>query len=207
MATYKEIFEIEKQREDSTQWNVIHLFRDGNSYKAYEWSAWLCREFATSEEWRKQVAVNQLTPVHKAVKQSTGSIIFVGFPMTSIDKFIQKDTQISFTPVGDNRIDIAIELPADQMDEMTLEKLQKKVQEWKKQFPVRAGKGDTPQPTAGGESSEISELMKMISGAPFRPMRMSDILAQINALPIEDVTPNEALKILRILKRQCAALF
>lgn len=210
MATYKEIFEIEKQREDAAQWNIIHLFKDGNSYKAYEWSAWLAREYATTEEWRKQVGVKQLSPVHKEVRQTTGSIIFVGFPMTSIDKFIPKNMQVSFTPVDDNRIDIAIELPAEQMGEMKYDQLLERVQDWKKQFPMRKANGDKDGAggsagKAGGDAAD--DLLSLLTGQPVRPMRMSDILAQIVALPLDDITPNDALKVLRILKRQCSALF
>lgn len=34
MATMKVIFDMEKERGQKEQWNVIHLLRDGNTYKA-----------------------------------------------------------------------------------------------------------------------------------------------------------------------------
>lgn len=90
MPTMKDIFEVEKNREDASQWNVIHLFREGSTYKAYEWSAWLCREHGTTDEHLQQVGAKRLNPVHRNVKNTGGSVIFVGFPFASIDKFLPK---------------------------------------------------------------------------------------------------------------------
>ena len=203
----KDIFEVEKNREDASQWNVIHLFREGSTYKAYEWSAWLCREHGTTDEHLQQVGAKRLNPVHRNVKNTGGSVIFVGFPFASIDKFLPKTSQISFQPVDDNRIDIAIELPADQFgDNLNYEALKQKFGEWKQAFPVKDEKKDKGADGVS-RSTETDELLTLLTGGPAKPMRMSDILAELVALPVEDITPNDALKLLRILKRQAAALF
>lgn len=207
MPTMKEIFEVEKNREDASQWNVIHLFREGSTYKAYEWSAWLCREHGTTDEHLQQVGAKRLNPVHRNVKNTGGSVIFVGFPFASIDKFLPKTSQISFQPVDDNRIDIAIELPADQFgDNLNYDALRQKFSEWKLAFPVKDEKKDKGADGVS-RSTETDELLTLLTGGPAKPMRMSDILAELVALPVEDITPNDALKLLRILKRQAAALF
>lgn len=208
MATMKEIFEMEKSREDKSQWNVIHLLRDGTTYKAYEWSAWLCREYGNTDEGLRQAGAKRLNPVHRDVKNTGGSIIFVGFPFPSIDKFLPKASQISFQPVSDNRIDIAIELPADKMgDDISYDALKQKFDEWKQSFPVKGGKKDNTAEGSAAQSREADELMALLTGRPAQPMRMTDIVAQLVALPVEDISPNDALKILRILKRQAASLF
>ena len=203
----KEIFEVEKNREDVSQWNVIHLFREGSTYKAYEWSAWLCREHGTTDEHLQQVGAKRLNPVHRNVKNTGGSVIFVGFPFASIDKFLPKTSQISFQPVDDNRIDISIELPADQFgDNLNYEALRQKFSEWKQSFPVKDEKKDKPSDGAQ-RTTEADELLALLAGSQAKPMRMSDIVAQLIALPVEDISPNDALKLLRLLKRQAAALF
>jgi hypothetical protein len=203
----KEIFEVEKNREDVSQWNVIHLFREGSTYKAYEWSAWLCREHGATDEHLQQVGAKRLNPVHRNVKNTGGSVIFVGFPFASIDKFLPKTSQISFQPVDDNRIDIAIELPADQFgDNINYDALRQKFSEWKLAFPVKDEKKDKPSDGVS-RSTETDELLALLAGSQAKPMRMSDIVAQLIALPVEDISPNDALKLLRILKRQAAALF
>lgn len=41
MPQLKEIFEKESQRGSLEQCLVVHLFKEGTFYRAYEWSAWL----------------------------------------------------------------------------------------------------------------------------------------------------------------------
>ena len=41
MAKLSEVFNIERDRQDKDKWNKIHLFKMGDFYRAYEWSAWL----------------------------------------------------------------------------------------------------------------------------------------------------------------------
>lgn len=36
MAKISEILEIEKERSDVNTWNVIHLFKEGGFYRAYD---------------------------------------------------------------------------------------------------------------------------------------------------------------------------
>ena len=47
MSQLKEILEKEHERDDLAQYKIIHLFREGTFYRAYEWSAWLCQQFFT----------------------------------------------------------------------------------------------------------------------------------------------------------------
>lgn len=42
MSQLKVILEIEQKRDSAQQCCLIHLFREGSFYRAYEWSAWLC---------------------------------------------------------------------------------------------------------------------------------------------------------------------
>ena len=37
--TIAEIIGIETKREEATQWNVIHLIKEGDWYRAHDWSA------------------------------------------------------------------------------------------------------------------------------------------------------------------------
>lgn len=210
MPSYKEIFEIEKQRTEAAQWNVIHLFKEGSTYKAYEWSAWICREFCTNEERLRHFNSHMLTPVHKTAKNTSGTIVFVGFPPSSIDKFIPKDVQTGFNPVSDNQIDISIELPAT-LGEMNTENLQKHFDAWKESWPL---KQDTDKPEGNNRKNNQAsdaEVRQDTQMLPFatngRQLRMTDIITELVSLPLEDVSPNEALKLLRQLHRQAVSLF
>ena len=39
--TLTDILEIEKDRKEEKNWDIIHLFKTGGFWSAYEWSAWL----------------------------------------------------------------------------------------------------------------------------------------------------------------------
>lgn len=41
MAKLADILPIERDRQEPEKWNVIHLFKTGTFYSAYEWSACL----------------------------------------------------------------------------------------------------------------------------------------------------------------------
>ena len=111
MAKISEILEIEKNREDAAQWNIIHLFKEGGFYRAYNWSAWLIVAVAYNDEVRKNSSDRKpLNVSRKKTKNGENDFAFVGFPLKSLEKFIPNNT--GFTPVNDTQIDISIELPA-----------------------------------------------------------------------------------------------
>ena len=110
MAKIADILEIERQRSDPSQWNVIHLFKEGGFYRAYEWSAWLIVTISYSDEIRKESQDRKpLNVTHKTLRGSDDTFLFVGFPLKSADKFIPNRT--SFETISDSQIDMAIELP------------------------------------------------------------------------------------------------
>ena len=75
MAGIKDILKIEQQRESSDDWTCIHLFQEGSFYRAYEVSAWLCT-----------MHINQFKVTHRHVKGIDQTIVFVGFPVSSLEK-------------------------------------------------------------------------------------------------------------------------
>ena len=87
MSQLKEILEKEKERGSLEQCAVIHLFREGTFYRAYEWSAWLCLRYFT-----------ELKVTHRMLKGGE-DIIFVGFPLTSIDRYTPEGATV--LPSGD----------------------------------------------------------------------------------------------------------
>jgi hypothetical protein len=41
MAKLEDVFTQEWDRENPAEWNKIHLYKMGDFWRAYEWSAWL----------------------------------------------------------------------------------------------------------------------------------------------------------------------
>lgn len=77
MAKIKDVLEIESQRASLEQCRFVNLFQEGTFYRAYEWSAWLCVRY-----------IQQFKTTKRLFKNEDTSLVFVGFPITSLQKFI-----------------------------------------------------------------------------------------------------------------------
>ena len=185
--TIAEIISIETKREESSQWNVIHLLKEGDWYRAHDWSAWLMSVFPFGEAVEKPLKV-------LAKKLKDGYIdAFVGFPASSIGKYLPNNGNIEFQPISDTQIDVKIALP-ENIGEVTFENLNKMKEDWKNALPLVESK------------KQKREDREMSAQAP-RIMRFSDIISRIVSLPIEDMSPRDAWDELRDLRRQVSAMF
>lgn len=75
MAGIKDILDIEQERSEPKDWQVINLFQEGSFYRAYEVSAWLCHTY-----------ICQFKVTHRHVNGIGQTIAFVGFPVSSLEK-------------------------------------------------------------------------------------------------------------------------
>ncbi|MBR1500061.1 MAG: hypothetical protein IJ615_10630 [Bacteroidaceae bacterium] len=185
--TIAEIKELESARQNPEQFNVVHFLKENNGYcRAHDWSAWLLKTFPPND------ALGDLGVAAKRIKD--GYIdAFVGFPATSLKKFIPEAEPYSFTPVDDNHFTITVEIPAE-VGEVSYENLSKMKEEWKNGLKLQDSKKQRR------EDREAQEH------AP-RIVRFTDIIARIVALPLEDLTPREAYDILRELRREVSSMF
>lgn len=191
MAHISDILKIEKERADPSSWNIIHLFKEGGFYRAFEWSAWLISVITYNDEVRKATTDRRpLTATHKRIGDSEDTYIFVGFPLNSTDKFIPQRT--AFTPVSDTQIDIAITLPqpADGT-EVTHERLLEAFAKWKQSVKIKEPKPNTKERAAVPAGSRA---------------RLTAIMADILAYPLEQHTLIENTQYLSDIKQQLASL-
>jgi len=189
MAKISEILEIEKERTDASTWNVIHLFKEGGFYRAYNWSAWLIVMVAYSDEVRKDSPDRKpLNVSRKKVKNGEGDFAFVGFPLKSVEKFIPHYTD--FKSVNDTQLDISIELPPTET-ELSHELLEQTVEEWKQTIPITE---DRPKRDAD-ETARTA------------PRSITAVMAQVLSYPLEAKTPMENTAFISTLKQQLAAFF
>ncbi len=89
MAKLSEIQTIEDARAETIQQRQIHLFADGSFYRAYEWSAWLCCRY-----------VNKFKVTKRYNKSIEVEMAFVGFPKTSLQKFVHEGAATSEAEEG-----------------------------------------------------------------------------------------------------------
>ena len=182
--TISEIRKMEEARHGAQK--TVHLTREGEWYRAHDWSAWLLTNFPVGEAKDSPLKVT-------AKKLKDGYVdVFVGFPCTSMGKFLPNDGTIEFLPVSDTQIDVI--LRTVDLGDATDEQLRQQVDDWKNQQPLQENK------------KQRREEQEMREQAP-RITRLSDVMARIIAIPMEDISPKEAYDILRELRRQVAALF
>lgn len=178
MSQLKEILEKEKDRGSLEQCAVIHLFREGTFYRAYEWSAWLCLRYFT-----------ELKVTHRLLK-SGEDIIFVGFPLTSIDRYTPEGAEVF--PSSDKSIEMTLPTEAFAPD-IEVESLRMDFENWKQCQPLTE---------ASKKKVEEGRVEAQRNAHP----RLTDIMLRILAYPIEQHSPMECMVFLADIKQQISGI-
>lgn len=184
--TIAEIIELESARKEPEQWNIVHFVREGNGfYRAHDWSAWLLKAFPFND------AIANMGVTAKRLKD--GYIdAFVGFPATSLTKYIPNAQTAGFTPIDDSHFTVTVELPVE-IGDVSYENLNRIKEEWKANLKVTDKKQQR-------EERELQDKAPKIT-------RISDVLSYIVSIPMEDISPREAYDILKDLRRKVSAMF
>lgn len=168
----KEVFAKEQSRSETVDYRTIHLIPEGTFYRAYEWSAWLCHRY-----------VSQFKPTHRLLKNAEDSVVFVGFPMTSLERHTPEGATIA----EQEDKTLAVVLPETLFSETTIEQLQIDFSNWKKSVPLVKTK---EQGTKNQDKNVKSEAS------------VEEVLKRILAYPIEQHSPMEAMAFLSEIKQQ-----
>ena len=167
MAQLKEILEIERNRIREGNYSTIYLFPEGTFYRAYEWSAWLCCRF-----------VSQFKATRRETKgEMRESIVFIGFPITSLNKFLPEDAQMSSNEDKSVNITLPISVFREVED---AEALGDAFGHWKESIPLVVSR-----------KGSVKDDLKNATDA--QPHRMSEIMLRILAFPVEQKTPMECM--------------
>lgn len=172
----KEVFAKEQSRKEMVDYRTIYLIPEGTFYRAYEWSAWLCHRY-----------VSQFKPTHRLLKNAEDSVVFVGFPMTSLERHVPEGATV--TEQEDKTM--ALILSENVFGETTTEQLQTDFANWKKSVPLVKSK---EQGTKTNSELRIKNFELEKGGL--------DILKRILAYPIEQHSPMEAMAFLSEIKQQ-----
>ena len=169
----KEIFVKEQSRDTIEKYRTIYLIPEGTFYRAYEWSAWLCHRY-----------VSQFKPTHRLLKNTEDSVVFVGFPMTSLERHIPNGATV--TELEDKTIALLL---AENVfgDEVNIEQLQTDFTNWKKSVPLVRAKDS-------GTKNQDKKVVTDVS--------VEGIMKHILAYPIEQHSPLETMAFLSEIKRQ-----
>ena len=118
---------------------------------------------------------------------------WVGFPLSSIGKFVPNDGSVQFAPASDTQIDITVNL-TDDLAESDYDTLRNMVDDWKSKLPLNESRKNRR------EEREISDEVPRIT-------RISDIMGRVLSFPLESKSPMEAWEFLRQLRQQIAAMY
>jgi hypothetical protein len=205
MAKLADILPIERDRQEPDKWNVIHLFKTGTFYSAYEWSAWLTAVIAFNDEVRMQTRERQpLSVTRNTIASSEGETFCkVGFPIKSVDKFIPN--RMDFQPIDDSHLTITIAMPTPpDGSEMTYERLSEAFEQWKESQPIKKPK-EKEETTDDQKPATATRSTQTRPSATIAPSP-SGLISQIMAYPLDQRTPLENIEFISSLKQQIAGI-
>lgn len=196
MASLTEVFAIESDRTTSDKWSKIHLFKHGDFWRAYEWSAWLVSVITFNDEVR--MTTKDRKPLHVTRMERSdidGTYCFVGFPVRSLEKYIP--TRENFESIDDKHVVVTITLPQPtDGSELNEELLVTAVNQWREGIELKKKK-DKADKAADDATGAMAGNQHPTGGG---------ILSQIMAYPLSERTAIENIQFIQSLKQQLATI-
>lgn len=183
MSQIIQIIEIEKERTAENR-AVIHLYRDGAFWRAYNWSAWLCHRF-----------VKEFKVIHKSTKNIEESFLYVGFPVTSLENHFGS---FEIWDADEKAKDVL--LPHSVIPEsMDLEIMATDYMAWKDAQPLTESKVKQKS-----DAKSEQTVLSAVSGKT--PTTITAIMQSILSFPLEQNSPLQCMMFLADTKQQLARL-
>jgi hypothetical protein len=213
MAKLVDILQQERERDTADKWGLIHLYKTGSFYSAYEWSAWLISVITFNDEVRMQTKDRKPLAVTRVpMKDSEETFCRVGFPLKSIEKYIP--TRLEFNSEDDKHIVITVALPQPQDgSEVTYERLSEAIKKWKEAQPLKQPKDkkdsdpqeDTDRQPKQGKPKRT--LMSLIQEAQKQQVSaQGGLIMQIMSYQLSQHTPAENYEFIQRLQQQIASI-
>ena len=213
MAKLADILQQERERDTVDKWGIIHLYKTGSFYSAYEWSAWLIAVITFNDEVRMQTKDRKPIAVTRIpMKDSDETFCRVGFPLKSIEKYIP--TRLNYEAEDDKHLVITVALPQPQDgSEITYERLAEAVAKWKAAQPMKQPKDkkdsdpqeDTDrQPAQGKPKRTLMSLMQ--EAQQQQSPSQGGLIMQIMSYQLSEHTPVENYEFIQRLQQQIASI-
>ena len=213
MAQLADILQQERERDTEDKWGLIHLYKTGSFYSAYEWSAWLIAVITFNDEVRmatkdrKPIAVTRIP-----MANSDETFCRVGFPLKSIEKYIP--IRLNYEAEDDKHLVITVALPQPQDgSEVTYERLAEAVAKWKAEQPLKQPKDkkdsdpqeDTDrQPAQGKPKRTLMSLIQEVQQQ--QAPAQGGLIMQIMSYQLSQHTPAENFEFIQRLQQMIASI-
>ena len=214
MAKIIEILKTERDRQTTDAFNVVHMYKTGQFYTAYDWSAWIISVISYTDAVRNQTKDRHPLTVTR-IKMATSDTTFckVGFPFKSIEKFcpLRQD----FEGVENDHITFRIPLPEPtDNSEITFERLRDAVDKWTESHEIKPPKRTKEEMEqikaerkAGNSENNIStQATTKDSSAKTANTQGGGLIQQILAYQLADSTPMDNIAFIQRLKQQITAI-
>lgn len=214
MAKIVDILTTERDRQTTDAFNVVHMYKTGQFYTAYDWSAWIISVISYTDAVRNQTKDRHPLTVTR-IKMATSDTTFckVGFPFKSIEKFcpLRQD----FEGVENDHITFRIPLPEPtDNSEITFERLRDAVDKWTESHEIKPPKRTKEEMEqikaerkAGNSENNIStQATTKDSSAKTANTQGGGLIQQILAYQLADSTPMDNIAFIQRLKQQITAI-
>ena len=215
MAKIVEILETERKRPTAEDFNLVHMYKTGQFYTAYDWSAWIISVISYTDAVRNQTRDRHPLAVTRIkMKDSDQTFCKVGFPFKSIEKFcpLRQD----FEGVENDHITFRIPFPEPtDGSEITFDRIKDAVEKWTEAHEIKPPKRSQEemklikaQRRAGttAENAAAAKPATTTTHAPAPTNQGGGLIQQILAYPISDSTPMENYAFIQSLKQQITAI-
>lgn len=197
MSKLTEILKVENApREEPMQKRTVRLVKMGAFLRAYDWSAWLLKRYGST--------------LNVSLDRGDGtSHIFVGFPVSSADKFVPEGCESIKDEDGVESqwiFDLTMFPPEESYDlleeeyvrwsnemltELEAEQLEKK----------RKKEARRQATAAGGQLSQEDDI-PYTEGKSASPIRLTDVAREILRFPLESRSPQECVRFIRHIQSE-----
>ena len=215
MAKIVEILETERKRPTAADLNIVHMYKTGQFYTAYDWSAWIISVISYTDAVRNQTRDRHPLAVTRIkMKDSEQTFCKVGFPFKSIEKFCPN--RQGFDGIENDHITFRIPLPQPQDGtEKTFDRLSEAVDKWTETFeikPLKRTQEEMKQIKAQRKAEKAAAdaatatPVTTTTHAPAPTNQGGGLIQQILAYPLSDSTPMENIAFIQRLKQQITAI-
>ena len=191
MSVTKELIEKERLLVQTGHHGDVHLHKEGTFLRAYDWSAWLIKQYVCTEEFQQQRGDEKLLQVSRYPSKH-GEYAMLGFPLDSISKYIPAYENARKMEESDD-MEITVSIDFGDADHETLSRM---YEEWFAtcQLKEKKGKGNAAITHSDGKAPALAR-----SG-------IFSILAKVLSYPVEAKTPAENIEFISQLRQEVAAL-
>jgi hypothetical protein len=215
MAKIADILTTERNRPTAADFDVVHMYKTGQFYTAYDWSAWIVSVISYTDAVRMQTSDRRPLAVTR-IKLATSDATFckVGFPFKSIEKFCPN--RQDFEGVENDHITFRIPLPQPQDgSEITFDRLREAVDKWTEGYEIKPPKKTEEEmkqikAKRKAEKANAGTTTAPVTHAPTQqpvPQGMQGgLIQQILSYPLSERTPMENYAFIQQLKQQITSI-